>query len=373
MRALLFETVTGHPVRDLQVARWEYDTGILAADSLKVTVPAYTAWARTLDLRALLAKDKYSIALIDESVEGVKIVPAAGVIVQSIPKDDPDGKPAYEVTCRGIERLMEGRKIRLFPGWPLLDAQNKPTGVYDQAFENVEYGTIMKRLVSESEKFPGGALPIVYEADRPGIHERTAYKAIDGKPVIEAMDQLADLEDGVEYDFQPTIDDLDRVTYRLVTGRDASRVITGPVERVWNLGGACPDVRRYERVPSSAPTVTDAVFSGGKESDKVLLARSEDHSLLAGGVPRSELWDSSHSSVSVQATLQSWADGALGEKPDRVSFQVRSHLAYGVRHGDSGELAVQGHWDMPDGVYPVRVLSVGRDSSDPDWVSISLV
>ena len=112
MRVLLFETTTGHPVMDLQRADWSYDTGILAPDKLDISVPAYTRWASTLDLKSLLVRDKYSLAFINESVQGRRIVEAAGPIVQPTPAEDADGNNMYKVGCRGTERLLEWRKIR---------------------------------------------------------------------------------------------------------------------------------------------------------------------------------------------------------------------------------------------------------------------
>ncbi|GAB2567538.1 hypothetical protein [Leucobacter ruminantium] len=373
MRALLYETRTGNPIIDLETTAWDYDTGILAPDKLSVTVPAYTKRSKSLDLRDLLTRDRHSIALIDESVEGVRRVAAAGPIVSPAPQEDPDGRHTYKVTCRGWERLLEWRQVRLYPGWPLIGADRKPTGAYDHALEGLSYGTIMKRLVQESTKWPGGDLPIVYEPDRAGVHERNRYQAVEGKQLLEALDQLADLSDGVEYDFQTVCDELDRISVHLVTGTDASRIVSGQSEWVWNLGGAQPDVRGYERDPDPTPLITDSVFSGGKDDDSVMFARGQDHGPLAQGYPRAELWDSSHSTVAVQSTLQKWADGALGGRPDRISFEVRAHVAYGVRHGDQGVLSARRHWDLPDGDYPVRVLSVGRKSSDPGWAQITLV
>ncbi len=373
MRALLFETVTGQPILDLQVSDWSADTGILASDKLDVTVPAYTRWARSLDLKSMLVKDKHSVALIDERVEGVRRVLAAGPITSPGAEDDPNGKHRYKVKCRGIERLLKPRNIRLFPGWPLLDSAGKPTGTYDQTFQNLSYGTIMKRLITESEKFPGGALPIVYEADRVGVHERLAYEAVNGKSVLEAIDQIADLDDGIEYDFQPEIDEFDRITYRLITGTDAGRVITNGREHWWNLGGANPDVIDFIRDDSPTPTYTDAVFAGGKDADRVLLARAQNHSQIPDGLPRAEAWDSSHSSVSVQGTLDSWARGALIPEPEQMSFKVKAALAHTVRHGDAAVLDVAGHWDLPDGEIRGRVLSTVWKASDPDWVDVGFV
>ena len=89
MRALLFETVSGKPVVDLERTAWSYDTGILAPDKLDVTVPAYTKRSRSMDLRSLLVRDKHSVALIDESVQGSRVVVAAGPIVQPMPHSRP--------------------------------------------------------------------------------------------------------------------------------------------------------------------------------------------------------------------------------------------------------------------------------------------
>lgn len=373
MRALLFETVTGKPVVDLECTDWSTDTGILAPDSVEVTVPAYTARSRSMDLRSLLVRDKFSVAVIDESVAESRYVVAAGPIVQAVPAEDAGGNHAYKVSCRGVERLFESRHVRLFPGWPLIGADLKPTGAFDQSFKDLSYGTIMKRLLVESEKFPGGSLPISYEPDRAGVHERNEYHADKGIKVLEAIDDLADLSDGVEYDFRPVIDEFDNVTYEFVTGTDSGRVVSRDAGLVWNLGGVMPDIRGYERVPDPSPVYTEAIFAGGKDDDTVLLARAQDSAPLSDGFPRAELWDSSHSTVTVQSTLQSWADRSLTKLPDRVRFEVRAQHAHGIRHGDMGELASLGHWDMHDGIYPVRVLSVSRSSSDPGWVAISLV
>lgn len=373
MRALLFETRTGNPVIDLERTAWDWDTGILAEDKATVVVPAYTPRSRAMDLRGLLTPFKHSLALIDESVDGARVVRAAGPITQRVPQDDADGRPGFKVTARGLEVLLRRRFIRLHPGWPLIDGDGLPTGLYDQTFENAAYGTIIKHLVQESEKFPGGDLPIIYEADRVGVHERTQYAALDGKPVLEAMDQIADLADGVEYDFRPVIDDTDHITYQLVTGTDADMVIVGQDAQVWNIGGASPDVRGWEPADRTGDVATDAFFTGGKDDDRVLVARASDPALIDDGWPRLEIWDSSHSSVSTQATLQGWADGALRGLDTSWPFEVRAERALTLRHGDLVTIHADGHWDLQDGTYQRRVLSINQKSSSPDWVGVQLI
>lgn len=372
MRALLFETRTGKPILDLERTDWSYDTGILAADQVKLRVPGYTPRAKSLDLRALLTPRKHAIALVDDSVQGDVLVPAAGYIVSAPAQEDVDGKHGYDVTCAGFERLLEKRHVRLFPGWPLLSG-GKPTGTYDQVLTNLEYGTMMKRLIMESMLFPGGGLPFDFEADRTGTRVATRWEAVDGKPVLDAIDDTADLLNGVEYDLQPYVDEFENIRFRFVTGTDAEMVVSGPKRVVLNVGGASPDVSDWEREPSATDVATDTVFAGGKSDDRVLLARAADSALIDDGWPRSEVWDASHSTVERQATLDGWAEGRLQGMTELITFKARFERVRGLRHGDVVELQVKGHWDMPDGVYERRVLSVARDSGSPDWVSVSLV
>lgn len=371
MRAIICETRTGEFVADLDVSEWSYDTGILAPDKCEVTVPAYTKRALSMDLQELLTPLKYSVALIDDSVEGVKAVRAAGPITARPPEDDADGKPGFKVTARGVETLLQYRHIRTYPGWPLLTA-GKPNGTYDMSLKNLSLGTIIKRLVAESEKWAGGELPITYESDRAGIHERL-YEAVDGKPVLDALDDIGALNDGIEYDFVPVVDELDNLSYQLVTGLDGDGRIIGTDALTWNTGGERPDIRGWEPNDLISEVATDAYFVGGKGEDVVLMARAIDTTLIDDGWPRVEVWDSSHSTVSVQSTLQSWADGRVSGVYSRPQFDVRAVAAFGVRHGDIVEIASQGHWILPDGNPRERVLAVTQSSSDPDWIGVHLV
>lgn len=375
MRALVVETRTGKYVAEIETSSWSYDTGVLAQDKITLEVPAYTRRSRSMDMRDLLTPRKHSIALVDDSVAGQRRVPAAGSIEELSAGQDDDGKDRWSLTCYGPERVISsGAKIRLFPGWPLVHpTTGLPTGTFDVSFSGIEYGTMMKRLVVESMKFPGGALPIDFEADRAGTRVNN-YAAIDGKDVMDAIDDLADLIGGVEYDFQPSILPEDSIRYLLVTGTDSVRVVVGPASgHLWNLGGEQQDIRGWERRVNPGSVVTDAMFTGGKDDDSVLVARASSSELIDDGWPRAELWDSSHSSVSEQETLQGWADGALGGVTETAKLEVRNSVARLARHGDFVVLDSQGHWDMPDGETWWRILSVGRKSDSADWLQISLV
>lgn len=374
MRVHLFETRTGAHLNDMEGVEWKYDTGILAADKITLTIPAYTEFAKSVDMRDLLTVRKRSVALVDDGVAGVRGVPAAGSIESVKAGQDDDGRNVWEVTCYGPERVIDrGARVRLFPGWPLLDSARRPTTTYDVSVSGVEYGTIMKRLVSEAMKFPGGGLPIDFELDRVGTRVRS-YSAINGKKVMEALDDLADLLGGVEYDFQPSILENDAIRFLLATGTDSARIVAGAgAVHLWNIGGRRPDTRGWVRNVNPGSVVTDAIFAGGKEDDEVLLARASSPELVDDGWPRAELWDNSHSSVTEESTLQAWADGALSGATETVSLEVRYEVARTLRHGEIVVIDSLGHWDMPNGETHWRVLSVGRGSDDPEWLKVNLV
>lgn len=373
MRVLLHETRTGHPVIDLERTAWSYDIGILTPDKSQVTVPAYTPRARTMDLAELLTPYKYSLALVDETVEGARLVRASGPITGRPPQDDADGRTSFKVTARGPEILFQYWHIRKYPGWPLIDGEGKPTGVYDLALENMALGTIIKKLVQERAKWTGSELPLTYEADRAGTRERSSYEAIEGKPLLEALDEIGARADGVEWALVPEIDDLDRISYRLTTGTDDGQTIIGSNALTWNLGGPAPDIRGLEPNDLVGELATDAIFHGGKGDDQVLLAQASDSTLIDQGWPRLEAWDSSHSTVVQQATLQGLVDQRVSPVASRPSFEVRADRARGVRYGDVVQIASQGHWYQPDGEQERRVLSISQSSSDPDWIGASLV
>lgn len=368
MRFLLFETVGGKPIIDLEVTSADWDTGILAQDKVSARVPGYTHRAAALDLRGLLTPYRVGVAVQEDDGR----VPAAGILTAPVEAaTDDDGRSGYALTMFGVAKLFESRHVRKFPGWPLIGSDGKPTGEFDLDISGVEYGTIQKRLVQESMLFAGGALPIEFEPDRVGTRQRL-YEAVEGKPVLDACDDIADLLGGVEYDFVPRISDQDMVSWEFVTGTDAKREISSAATAAWRLGGHKPDIRGYSRSTSGDELVDEAIFAGGKDDDSAMFARATSGDLIAAGFPRRELWDTSHTTVSVQSTLDGWAANAVanGSGPvEFLTFEVRADSAVGLRHGDYIEIQALDHWDMPDGIYSRRVLSVGG-AYGSDWKKI---
>jgi hypothetical protein len=234
-------------------------------------------------------------------------------------------------------------------------------------------GTIVKKLLQERAKWVGNELPLLFEEDRAGTRERLAWEAVEGKPLLEALDEIGERADGIEWALVPEIDEQDHISYRVVTGTDTDQVVIGNDSLTWNLGGARPDIRGWEPDDLVSGIATDAIVHGGKGGDKVQFVQASDPSLVDAGWPRLEVWDSSHTSVTQLSTLQAYADGAVSPVASRPSFEVRTDRAYGLRPGDVVEIASQGHWYVPDGVQVRRVMAVNHSSADPDWCGVTLV
>lgn len=365
MRVLVHDTVTGRFVTELQYVDYSYSTAVRTEDSVTVQVPGYTAESR--GLAGVLTPRKMSISVSDED----RKVMAAGVLgVPEFASDD-DDMNKIAVPSRGIESLYEKRFVLPYPYGRLVDANNRPVSQYNTTFRNVDYGTMIKKLYEQAMSHPNGGVRHTFEPDRPGSREK-AWSAIEGKPVQDAVEDISDLLGGVEWDWVPTLDEEDNLTWNLVTGRDDQPEIISEYLHTWQLGGRRPDLKGWKGKTSPEFMTSSTFFTGGKDEDEVMVAQHHDPTLLNAGFPLTEEWDSSHSSVSVQATLEDWSESRLaqGQAPIQYwSFDLRRSSARGLRHGDLCEIEARNHWALPDGTYTRRVMEVSG-SSKSEWLSI---
>ncbi|WP_353144747.1 hypothetical protein, partial [Acinetobacter pragensis] len=136
-----------------------------------------------------------------------------------------------------------------------------------------------------------------------------------------------------------------------------------------------PAIRKLTEKVSPEFMTSVAIFTGGKDDDRVLVSRKDDGGVLvAAGFPLSEVWDSSHSTVSEQATLDGWAAGAIRDGSAPVafwSFDVRAEQAPGLRHGDWCRVEVRDHYWIPDGLYERRIVEVSGDE-ESEWLSVTI-
>ena len=365
MRVLLHETMTGDFVTELEYSEVSWSTGVCRADDVKVMTPAYIS----RDWYQYAIPRKFTISVIDDDGR----TRAAGVL--GIPRGtaNDEGLPSVEWPGTGVESIFERRKILPYPYWPLVDTAGYPITARDTRITGVDYGTMMKRLYLQAMSHPGGELPVAWQANRAGTREK-GWAAVDGKGVQEAIADISELEGGVEWDWVPNVDDNDRLSWSFLTATDAAQELTSAFEHTWQSGGTEPDVRELEWKVSPEFMCSTAIFTGGKDDDRVMIARAASDTLIAAGIPLSEVWDSSHSSVSVQSTLDGWAQKTHDEGQAPVqywSFDVRAERAASLRHGDWCTVDVEDHETIPDGVYPRRIIEVSG-THDSEWLSVTV-
>lgn len=201
---------------------------------------------------------------------------------------------------------------------------NPAVGTY---LTNLEYGTIAKRWVQQAQAWTGGNVPIVFEADRAGTRERN-FEGADFKNVGTVLSQLTQIEDGPDIRFMPRLT-ADRLglEFALQTGTEADPLLAGG-PHAWDVTAPQSAVSKFE-VNVDASRITGIGWAtGGRSADTVLVARSIDPTLTDAGYPLFESLDSSHTSVSVQATLDAWAGQSttIGRGPlDTWDFTVEAN------------------------------------------------
>ena len=363
MRAILHETMTGAFVAELGYSSLSWDTGICRPDNVTVVLPGYTGqkWFQYMVPR------KYTISISEDDGR----VRAAGILGIPEAKTDVDGAHTLDFPGTGIESYFERRVVQKPIYWPMLDLGGYPITSRDMRFNGLQYGTIMKRLYAQALDHVGAELPVDFEVDRAGTRDHS-YTAVDGVGVQEAVGNLAELADGVEWDWVPSLEGADNLVWTLTTASDSEKEITSAFVHTWQTGGTEPDIRGLEVKISPEHMCSAAIFMGGKDGDSTMAARAIDMTLPLAGIPLAEVWDTSHSSVSKQSTLDGWAQKRVSEGQAPIqywSFDVRSARGYGLRKGDWCVIDVADHWLVPDGQYSRRVLEVSGDH-ESDWFSV---
>lgn len=366
MRLLLHETMTGEPVLpDLSFSSVSWGTGVCQPSSVSAVLPGYIG----IDLYPYLVPRKYTLTVAEE---GGRVL-AAGVLGKPKASTNRDGINQILLNGTGPESLYQRRSILPYPFQPLIDSQGYPIKARNTRITGVQYGTMMKRLYQQAMTHPGGAIPVTWEPDRPGTREKE-WEAVNGKKVQAAVEDISNLIGGVEWSWVPQLDENDRLSWAFVTGTDSQPELSSQVKHSWQSGGSDPSIRNFDVEIDPEFMNQTAIFTGGKDDDRVMVSVATGSDLIDAGIPLIEIWDSSHSSVSVQATLDEWASNTRidGSAPVQYwSFDVRAEQALTLRHGDWASIDVYEHWIIPDGSYDRRIIAVSGDEQE-DWLKVTV-
>lgn len=192
----------------------------------------------------------------------------------------------------------------------------------------VSLGTRAKRLIQQTLLWTGGNLPIDFQDDEAADRTKT-YDAVEFKGVLEAIEDNANLENGPEFAFLPSFtEDQLGVRWLFRTGTEEQPLITSTSVPWWNVTAAQSPVSGLKTVEDGSKLVSLGWQLGGKQEDSVLVGRAYDPALVDAGYPLMENVDSSHATVSEQATLDEYAVAqvAAGQRAEEVwSFTAKAH------------------------------------------------
>ncbi|WP_341935347.1 hypothetical protein MRBLWO14_000994 [Microbacterium sp. LWO14-1.2] len=290
--------------------------------------------------------------------------------------DNTDG--SLRITSRGGRILFAPRSIlppAAMPPRLLTLPDGSPDATLDSTWTGFDLGTIAKKIGQQACAWPGSDYPIVWPADRAGVHERT-YAAVDRKGVDAAWTDLSKVENGPDIRLRLEWKDDASFQWRFETGTQEQPRLQGRDAHTWGIAKGTG--LQVDLDPSRMGSL--AWSRGGRSLDTTLIRGRYDSTLIDAGFPLLEL-DSDASANTVDAsTLDSWNAETLrtARKPwEFWSFKVpadESPFPYEYGPGSlitvevTKETKVKGGY-VPPGTYQRRIaaLSGGLDN----WVTIT--
>ena len=327
--------ITGVPFTNLSWSETISDTG-----SMSVTLPDTDA-LRKIDLSRVL-REYGSIWL---AKSGSRVLHAGYLVKWQL------NEKGGSVTCDigggwtlWRKRLVVNHALasKWRDGIVLIDEDNPP-GDWVLTLSGT-YRDIARGLVAESLKW-GGA-PYELPAVQGGSAHSRTYNAWDFSTVSDRLGDLADLEDGPEIRFDPRLDG-NRMRFYL-------NVDSEIVDTEWRWNASLPGQRvKLSGIDADGSDITGQCFgTGGKDEDDLMVAMRRSSRLTGLGWPLLQSANTSHSTISVLATLQGYvaADVRAGDEP-QLTVGVKCGIEHDVHVGDWIDLRLPaGGRDAPSGL-----------------------
>ncbi len=330
-----FDGLTGAHVRQLDFSALSWSESINEAGSMSATVKD----DGRIDPKAQLRPYGTILAALDED----NTVRHAGYIKQWTHNR---GEGTYSVSAGGGATILAKRLVlnhALASAWAdgtvVIDDDNPPGNWVLTA--NGSYSDLIRALIVETEKW--GALPITPAAATGGDKTRT-WDSWDLATVADRISDIGDLDAGPEWRFDPQLSTSWVLSFNQVTSADAGEIVDNTW--VWNAVVPASGVVLGDEDADGSDMASACYMTGGKDDDTLLIAHSIGTALTGAGWPLLQVADTSHSTVSVLSTLQSYsaATVAAGDVPSgsvalTVPATSRVHVGdwANVRYGSGDE------------------------------------
>ncbi|TFC92034.1 MULTISPECIES: hypothetical protein [Cryobacterium] len=297
-------------VRNLAPTSGPWSDRLGAPQSVDVTLNMNSPEIRTLDLRNVATEAKAYLGV----EEGGVIMACDPIWTRNYDRDAGTlklgalGWGSY-YNHRLILPLLA--KVIGLNQWTVPDPENPaktiPNPLLATVINGVSLGTRAKRLLQQAHLWTGGALPMVFQADEADDRTKT-YDGTDFKSVGEAIKQISEMENGPEMRFESRFTaDRRGVEVLFRTGTVAQPLLTSQSVPMWDVTAPQSAVSNFKTDSDASDMGSLAWQTGGRQADTVLVARAYDPALVDAGYPLMERFDSSHSSVEIQGTLDSYA------------------------------------------------------------------
>ena len=381
------ELRTGRRLVSIPVSACSWSIAAGAAGSIEATIPLLATDFQRLSARAVSGQ---------WPLDGM--YPAPGIFPQqSVTRWAPDGRSRRDIggvtePTRMFAAVLAGdRVIEAGPIWARTWGQGtltiRATGlssIFDHrlllshlidwsapgaiaasslSYSGLSLGTIAKRLVQAALAHSGGDLPIVLPDDEAGTHERT-YPGSDLATVAQRLQQLAEVQGGPEYAFEPRLTaDRMGIEWMLRVGTTADPALhQDGLDWVVDTSAPRGQVSGFTVTEDASAVATRAFAKGSGTDTAALISRpSARADLLDSGYPLLES-ARSYSTVLEQSTIDAHAaaDLATNDRPWTtwsLSLVADDRLGQ-VRPGDWWQVRVGEHVYLERGTYRARMASL---------------
>lgn len=266
----------------------------------------------------------------------------------------------YQVECGGFLSILEKRLVldtdlKDWDFWNkqlIADEEESPEATWWILRARGSYSDIIRTLIATTLEW--GYLPVRTADIQGGSHERN-YQCWELATVAQRIKDIGDLEDGVEFRFDPKIQETNgNLCFIQKTASESGEHAREIVDKEWNWvvdapGSVCV---LSERDNDGEDLASSCFSTGGRDSDTLLVARVSSQNLSNKGYPVIQVSDTSHSSVSEIETLKSYAN-AIIQRGDRsqITTSLTCPIEYDVHVGDWVNVGVSGdtiHYKVTD-------------------------
>lgn len=292
-----------------------------------------------------------------------------------------DNSRVLTVSGSGIGGIFSRRVTRNAAGTTAIVDPSQDLG-----YTNLSLRAIMGGLIRDNMAQTYAGLPIVLgNLAETGTNSRTYY-GYDLKNVADNLQDLANVDQGPEFDFAPQFVNSNQQAIQWVLNCGNPTLGDQASNGAWDYGGSLMTID--VDVNASVSPVSRVWVKGTGSERSLLTGFYQDLTQAAAGYPLLDYMDASHTSATVQSTLDGWAksdqtaysapfeqwtasirvDGGLSN-----SYGNRPQVAPGLGDfalGDAPLFFVDGHPWIKSGQYRRRIQ--GFSSNGPWQVNLDL-